>query len=157
MNTLIIYDSEFGNTEQIARKIAETLQTHGTVQLILANQVETVSLQGVDLLIAGCPTQRHSFSPAMRALLEDTPRGAMDNIAGAAFDTRYHMAHLISGSAARLIAKRLERAGAEVLVEPESFFVVEREGPLEDGELERAGQWAATVFEKFEASRAARK
>jgi hypothetical protein len=40
-----------------------------------------------------------------------------------------------------------------LLMAPESFFVSEREGPLEDGELERAASWAEGVFERFEASR----
>jgi len=38
---------------------------------------------------------------------------------------------------------------------PESFFVAEREGPLEKGERERAEQWAEQIFAMFEASRGA--
>jgi len=63
------------------------------------------------------------------------------------------MAAWKSGSAAHRIASRLKRTGASLLVEPESFFVAEREGPLEEGELERAARWAEEVFVKFEASR----
>jgi hypothetical protein len=58
-----------------------------------------------------------------------------------------------SGSAAPIIASRLKRAGASLVLPPESFFVAEREGPLEKGELERAEQWAEQVFAQYEASR----
>jgi hypothetical protein len=44
-----------------------------------------------------------------------------------------------------------------LILPPESFFVAEREGPLEVGELERAVQWAEQVFEQFEASRSVQK
>ena len=40
-----------------------------------------------------------------------------------------------------------------LFTEPESFFVAEREGPLEEGELERAARWAEEVFKQFETSR----
>jgi len=56
-----------------------------------------------------------------------------------------------SGSAAHGIASKLKRAGASLIVEPESFFVAEREGPLEEGELERAATWAEDIYQRFEA------
>ncbi len=77
----------------------------------------------------------------------------MQGIRAGAFDTRYHMSAWKSGSAAHGIANKLKRAGASLLVEPESFFVAEREGPLEEGELERAARWAEGVFQQFEANR----
>jgi flavodoxin len=38
MNTLVVYDSKFGNTERVARAIAERLQRHGAVELITADR-----------------------------------------------------------------------------------------------------------------------
>jgi flavodoxin I len=157
MNTLIIYDSEFGNTEQIARAIAGRLGEHGTVRLLRALEADPLELKEADLLVVGCPTQRRGFTPALRALLENIPRGALQGETAATFDTRYQMAKIASGSAARLIAKRLERAGASLIMPPESFFVAEREGPLEDGELERAVQWAGEMLTRFESNRISRK
>lgn len=157
MNTLIIYDSTYGNTELIARAIAGRLGERETVKLFHAQEAGSPELKGVDLLIIGCPTQRHGFTPALRALLENIPRGALKGVTAAAFDTRYRMTRIFSGSAAQLIAKRLERAGASLIFPPESFYVVEREGPLEDGELERAIQWAGEILARFEAEKYIRK
>ena len=69
----------------------------------------------------------------------------------AAFDTRYRMAESASGSAALAIADQLQEAGAFLTLPPESFFVTAMEGPLEDGELERAEHWAHSLFERFAA------
>lgn len=148
MNTLIIYDSRFGNTEQIARAMADKLKDHGLVIVVPASEAGSFELKEADLVLIGGPTQRHATSPAIRAL---------HGLGAAAFDTRYHMSAWKSGSAASRIASRLKRAGASLVLPAESFFVTEREGPLEEGELERAAQWAEQVYEQFEAERSTQK
>ncbi len=157
MNTLIIYDSTFGNTAQVAQAMAGTLGEHGTVRIVRADEAGLPEMKEIDLLLVGGPTQRHGLSPAIQALLERLPRRTLHGSGAAAFDTRYHMAAWESGSAAHRIASRLKRTGATLLVEPESFFVAEREGPLEEGELERAARWAEEVFKQFETSRSVQK
>ncbi len=154
MNTLIMYDSTFGNTEHLARAMADELAYYGTVRLLRVPEGGAFERGEADVLIVGGPT-RHGTSLAMRAFLESMPRRTLRGLAAAAFDTRYHMAAWKSGSAAHRIASRLKRAGALLVVPPESFFVAEREGPLEQGELERAVQWAEQVYAAFEASRRA--
>jgi hypothetical protein len=62
----------------------------------------------------------------------------------AAFDTRADKAAALTGSAARSIARRLRR-GAWTVVSRESFLVDDSEGPLADGELERARAWGAQL------------
>jgi flavodoxin I len=152
MKMLIIYDSTFGNTERIARIIAHTLRVHDSVQVFSVEETNSIALKDATMLIIGCPTQRHGLTPAVRALLEGMPRGSLRGVSAAAFDTRYHMSAWKSGSAAQRIANRLKRAGATLLMPPESIFVAEWEGPLEQGELERAVQWVKQVYAAFEAS-----
>ena len=77
MKALVIYDSRFGNTKQVARVVADTLGERGTVQLVPVNEVDGFEFEGVDLLVLGGPTQRHGLSPAVRAWLELIPRGVM--------------------------------------------------------------------------------
>lgn len=50
------------------------------------------------------------------------------------------------GYAAKRIANRLQKSGGELVAPPEGFFVEGTEGPLKDGELERAADWAAPVM-----------
>jgi len=156
VNTVIMYDTTFGNTEQLARAMADTLRTRSTVRIVRIDEADPHELKEAELLIMGGPTQRHRLSPELWAFLERLPRRSLLGLSAAVFDTRYHMAAWKSGSAAHEIARRLERTGVSLIVPPESFFVAEREGPLEEGERERATRWALEVFEQCAASRSLR-
>jgi flavodoxin len=151
MNTLIIYDSKFGNTEKVAQAITMALCDMGEVRAFAVDQADAfglVNAGNLDLLIIGCPTQIHGISPAMRTFLDKIPPGALKGLPAAVFDTRYHGHRWITGSAGRGIATLLFQKGAQLVAQPESFFVAEAEGPLEHGELNRAAAWAQTVAEK---------
>ena len=63
----------------------------------------------------------------------------------AVFDTRVTSVRHLPGSAARRAAKVLHARGLSVLDEPTSFYVVDVEGPLVDGELERARAWGRRI------------
>ena len=77
--------------------------------------------------------------PGLREWLKNLEGGGAAR--AAAFDTRGDAKAALTGSAARGIARRLRRRGYEV-VGMESFLVDDTEGPLADGELERARAWA---------------
>ena len=149
MNTLIISDSAFGNTKQIADMIAETVGKYGSVRLVPVVEADMIELTGLDLLIVGGPTQKHTLTPELRTLLEGIPHGSLQELAAMAFDTRYRMSEWLSGSAAYSIAKKLQRAGAKLIVPAESFFVHSVGGPLEDGERERAQAWVEKAIKQL--------
>ena len=153
MNTLIIYDSAFGNTAQLARVMADKLGEYGTARIALANEADLTRENEIDLLLVGGPTQNHGMSPDMKTWLKSLARRSLKGVPAGTFDTRYHMSTWKSGSSAPAIASRLKRSGVSLVVEPESFFVAEREGPLEEGELERAARWAEEIYQKIEAGR----
>jgi len=145
MNALIIYESQFGNTEQIARSIARALAERGSVRLVSIDDAHPLMFESADLLVLGSPTQYHEATPDMLACLDHIPPHLLVKLAIAVFDTRYHIARVFAGSAAHVIAKEVENRGGSLIVPPESFFVTEREGPLEEGEVERAAVWAGTL------------
>lgn len=153
MNALVIYDTTFGNTQQIAQVIAHVLREQGFVRLSPVAETGTSELKGIHVLVLGCPTQSYGLTPGTRTFFENIPRGTLHGLMAAAFDTRYRIAEALSCSAAWAIADQLQEAGASLLVAPESFFVVAREGPLEERELERAERWAHTILERFAAGR----
>lgn len=153
MEALVIYDSEFGNTEKVARAIMKSLSEHYAVRAVPVSEATSTNLEAPDLLLFGGPTQKHGMSPKLSALLSGIPQKSLSGLRAAAFDTRYRMARLLSGSAAWQAAGHLKKAGCKLVAEPESFFV-ERDVPpkgekrrhalerLEPGEIERAGEWA---------------
>ncbi len=156
MKILIIYDSHFGNTQHIAATIAAIMDLRGVVQLVPIVETDPSRLADADLLIVGSPTQLHHFTPAVRDFLKRIPRRSLRGRRAAAFDTRYHRSSLITGSAAQEIARKLQKAGATLIVPAESFFVTAKEGPLEEGEIERARQWTRTLLAQLEADVARR-
>ena len=52
----------------------------------------------------------------------------------------------IFGYAAKPIADRLAKKGGDLAVPPEGFYVGDMEGPLLEGELERAADWAKQIL-----------
>src|SRR5579884_381816 len=152
MNTLVIYDSQYGNTERIAQIIADTLRAFGQVQAVRVDPARPVELQGVDLLILGCPTQGFRPTLAMQALLEKLSSQSLSGLTVACFDTRFR-GWLWKRSAAPHMNRQLRMVGVEPIVPPESFFVkaMKKEGPLLAGEVERAASWAVGVHQQYEA------
>jgi flavodoxin len=151
MNTLIVYDSQFGNTEILARAIAMRLGEHSTVRLARAGEADAQVTAGIDLLVLGDPTQAHGDSPAFHTWLDTIPDTMLRNQPVAVFDTRLHLPGWLAGSAARTIAHRLEHAGAILVVPPESFFVTAQPAQLLPDELKRADTWAQHVYAAYEA------
>jgi flavodoxin len=156
MKTLVIYDSQFGNTERLAHMIAQRLGAEAPLWAADGAARAALQQREWELLVIGAPTQNHTVSPTMRALLQGAPHGTFVHTHVAVFDTRYRMARFLSGSAADWMAARLRRVGATLVAAPESFFV-ERDAPspgeqrqhdherLEAGEEERALAWASAL------------
>lgn len=149
MKALVIYDSKFGNTAQVAHALATALEHTFAVEVQPISAQLTIPAT-IDLLLVGGPTHGHGLSQPMREFLAGLPKRALANIPALAFDTRFRMAELLTGRAAPKIVRALEARGAHMLLPPESFFVGRAEGhPLEPGELERAADWARTALEAF--------
>ena len=144
MKTLIVYDSRFGNTEKIAMAIGKALS--GEVKVAHAKEVDFDEIHSLDLLIAGSPTWGGRPSTEMREFLNRIPKNALNNIQVASFDTRDNsMLTKVFGKAAPRIAASLKNKGGNLVAPPEGFIVKGLQGPLEEGALERATQWAKRI------------
>jgi flavodoxin I len=145
VNTLVIYDSQFGNTERIAQTVAFALTAYGPSRACSVKEVSTLDLEGMDLILLGSPTQAWKATDGIRTFLARIPRGSLSGHFAASFDTRLHGPAIITGSAARGTVATLKRLGFDVLVPAESFFVRGTEGPLDDAETARAANWARHI------------
>jgi flavodoxin I len=152
MTTLIIYDSQFGNTEKIAKAIENGIT--GDVKLRRAGAVTMTDRQSFDLLIVGSPTQGGRPTPAILQLLNAIPASRLSGVKVAAFDTRFaekevnlalRLLMKTIGYAAPKIAKILESKGGQLITPAEGFVVTGKEGPLKDGEFERATSWGNRI------------
>jgi len=157
MKALVIYDSVFGNTEKIARAIANALGSQVVVEILKANKAAPEQLTELDLLVVGSPTRGFRPTEAVTGLLKQIRSKALKEAKVAAFDTRFKADELDSaglrflvktgGYAAKRIAAQLKKAGGKLIVPPEGFYVEGTEGPLKAGELERAADWAKSILD----------
>lgn len=169
MRALLVYESMFGNTQAVARAIAEGLAVHMPVEIVeVSDAPERVGAE-VDLLVVGGPT--HAFSMSRASTREDATtksdqvlvsqdRGIREWIdalreapAGtrvATFDTKVEKPH-VPGSAARAARKHLRKVGFRASEPPTTFFVDGMTGPLVDGELDRARSWGDGLGATMEA------
>jgi hypothetical protein len=168
MRAVITFESIYGNTRSVAEAVAEGLRPLVDVAVLSHHEADPAAVAGADLLVVGAPTHMHglptSLSRKMAAQASEEEAVPLDPGAtagpgirswlseqsgdgrlAAAFDTRADGRPALTGSAARGIAKRLRRRGFDVVVEPESFFVEDAEGPLAEGELERAREWGSVI------------
>jgi flavodoxin len=147
MNSLVVYYSKFGNTQKVAAAVADALRSEGTVRVISADRLTASELEDTDLMVMGSPTHKMNLPEAVRSVLEALPKRSLRGASVAAFDTAYKMSGLLGRlTAAPKLARRLRKLGGRQIVPPETFYVVEREGPLFDGELERAKRWGDAVL-----------
>lgn len=152
MRILVVYDSVFGNTEKVAQRMGEALSEKANVIARRVGEVAAGDLQGLDLLLVGSPTRAFSATPAVKTWLKSLPKGQLIGVKVAAFDTRMNVKEVnnfvltqmvkIFGYAAEPISKQLVKKGGTVAIAPEGFFVEGSEGPMKEGEMERAADWA---------------
>ncbi len=146
MKALIVYDSQYGNTEQIAKIIAGGLGNGVDVILKKAAAAGPGDITGIDLLLVGSPTQGAKPTVPIQDFLNKLPADVLKGIRAAAFDTRMTNPIIrMFGYAAPKIDKVLVEKGAVSAARPEGFWVTGGKGPLKDFEITRAAHWAEIV------------
>jgi len=142
MHSVVVYDSQFGNTEAIAQVVAKALGEFGPARAAHVHETAITRLRNVDLLVFGCPTQGWNATSDMRVFVERLPLEVLRSPKVACFDTRMHLPRWIGRFAAPQLAGRLRKLHIEIIAPPEGFYVRGREGPLQAGEVQRAAEWA---------------
>jgi len=161
MKTLIIYDSVFGNTEQIALAIANFPEFANNAEAVRVQNVKTEHFNGINLLVVGSPTRQFRATTDISSFISDIPDHSLNDIFVAGFDTRLSLKVIKSkvfryivdkgGYAAKIITEKLVIKGGKLLLPPEGFYVCGEEGPLETGECDRAADWAKKLMNQFKA------
>ncbi len=161
MNALIVYESMFGNTERVAAAVARGLRREGVhARLFEVGWAPAELSDEVDLLIVGAPTHAFALSrpdtraeavrqgaPAGRAAqglrewLESVGFDSVRPPALAAFDTRMSKVRWLPKAAGPTAVRLAHKHGLEATDKPVGFLVEHLQGPLVDGEVERAVAW----------------
>jgi flavodoxin len=164
MSALVVYESMFGNTKDVAEAIGAGLSELVPTQVHECGSAPTTIAKDVDLLVVGAPTHAFGLSRAstrasaqqktgtplvsqgagLREWLEAMSFDTTAPLEVAAFDTRVKSPRL-PGSAAAKALRRLRRAGAHAARRPRTFSVLGMTGPLAEGELEAAKKWGSEL------------
>ena len=168
MRALVVYESMYGRTREIASSIAQGLRSAYEVDAVHVDDATPDLVDNADLIVVGGPTHVHGMTSersrhaAVDAAMHDLEltldehapgeglRQWLDTLEGdaiaeaAAFDTRIDASPMLTGRASKGIAKRLRRAGYKLVAEPESFLV-DSHSRLLPGEVTRARAWGASL------------
>jgi hypothetical protein len=169
-SALVVYESMFGDNRTIARAVADGLSTRLPAEVVAAAEAPARVGPDVTLLVVGGPNHAmgmprqatregaardHGFSPegldtGLREWLESV-QVAGPGLAAAAWDTRMEHPRLVvkMDHAARTEEKLLTRLRCRIVAPAEHFTVSAAEGPLADGEEERARAWGATLADAY--------
>jgi hypothetical protein len=156
MRAVIVYESHWGNTADVARAIAAGIGPE--VRVLDTDEATAAAIRDADLIVAGAPVMAFGLPgdraragleqaasrapvppdtshPSLREWLAGLPAGRG---AAAAFETRIRWS---PGGATGAIERELSRAGYRTVAKARKFVVTGQYGPLRDGELEKARQW----------------
>jgi hypothetical protein len=174
MDVVVVYESLFGNTRLVAEAIADGIRSADPAVRVSVTRTDATKLGEVDdasLLVVGGPTRMRRMTaprsrrqgvqaarkakdqqscepepgaagPGLREWLQALPPARLGALA-AAFDTRVESR--LAGSAARPASRQLKHRGFGLAGQPESFIVIGSQGPLRQGELDRARTWGAAL------------
>lgn len=159
MQSLILYESFFGNTRKIAFAIAKGIGQNESCQVLQVKEASFNRLMKIDFVVVGSPTIGFHLLPAVFKFIDSLTNNSLAGIKIAAFDTRikadgsslYAQPIFLTAytHAASYIAERLAEKGGRLIAAPQGFLVHTPKGPLVDGELHRATLWGALLTKDY--------
>jgi flavodoxin len=157
MKVIVVFDTIYGNTRRIAEAIVEGLGSKHESELVRAEEANRQTVENIDVLMVGSPTHGGWYSASLKEFFDLLSEESLQGIRVCSFDTSTPMKNQgfvvnrltrLFGRAAPRIARELKKKGATI-VDTKTFIVLGRKGPLEEGELEHACEWAAAIMSKI--------
>jgi flavorubredoxin len=138
MKAIVLFDTLFGNTERIAKRLVAGLKETGVeAESVNIKEAHIERLTGYDLLALGAPTQYFTASKPLKAFLEQLKGLDLKGRRGFAFDTK--LDSRLSGSAGKFIEKRLQELGIEIIRPRASALVTCEKGDRPENTMLKEG------------------
>ncbi len=165
MRALVVYESHFGNTMDVAHAVLAGLRQSLHAEILEVTSAPSELVSDFDLLVLGAPTHALGLSrpesrrdaakqgaksdvdkPGMREWLDRLQR-VPAGCAVAAFGTTAAKPRFLAslGTAAGALERRLRRMDAATILPAQQFWVEGVAGPLLGGEEARAAAWGASL------------
>ena len=156
MKGLVVYDTSYGNTRAIAEALTEGLNDSGLeVDLFYVKDMKKLSAKDYDFLVLGSPTKFGTMSFTFKRFLGKVKGEEWVNKPFAAFDTENpeniekSQAEDKEWSAAEKIAEKLKENKLNQLLPVLKAVVFGQKGPLKEGEVDRAKEYAGELVAKL--------
>jgi menaquinone-dependent protoporphyrinogen IX oxidase len=157
MKGIVIYDTSYGNTKKIGETIAETLKGSGMeIDLFYVKDVKKLDGRDYNFLVLGSPTKFGTMSFTVKRFLGKVKSEEWMNKPFAAFDTEnpenveQSLVKNKEWSAAEKIAEKLKERKMNQLLPVLKALVIGQKGPLVDGEINRAMDYARELETKLQ-------
>ena len=154
---IVIYDSKYGNTRQVAEGIAEGLmEVPGTEATVGHHgEVDAVQLEEFDAILVGSPNHLGTATGGIRRFIDGLGKLSPDGKLVAVFDTYINKD---AGKAVSRMEKRLadKAPRLEVASPGLSIRVDGMKGPIASGELARCREFGAMLGNRLKERAAAR-
>ena len=161
MKGIIIYDTSHGNTKKIAEAIAETLKASEIeVDLFDVKDAKKLGTTNYSFLVLGSPTKFGTMSFAIKFFLGKVKSEEWMDKPFAAFDTEnpenVEQSRLQNKewSAAEKIAIKLNEKKMKQVLPVLKALVLGQKGPLVEGEIDRAKNYAQELATKLKEEKA---
>lgn len=142
-HVLIVYDSKFGNTEQLAKEIGAGIEATGVAECSIINikAIGDQDFSSFDGALFGAPIHAFRATSGIKGAVKKAAKKGLDRKLVAAFDTYQAPGH--KGKAAGQIRDLLKKkaSGAKLFSEDLTSLVDGYEGPLNAAEPARAREF----------------
>ncbi|MHA2352841.1 MAG: flavodoxin family protein [Candidatus Thorarchaeota archaeon] len=146
MKVLVAFDTKYGNTETVAKKIVEGLKSAEDIEVTLSNmkKVDFKKLDGYDAMLMGCPTHFGGPTRGAKKFIDKLEKLDLKGKKVAVFDT------YIKEDFEKSVKKMEERInektpGLQLLLPGLSIQVEDMKGPILEEELPKCREFGKRV------------
>ena len=146
MRTVIVYDTKYGNTKQVAERIAEGLKEADGMETNLeyVKDVDTMRLSDYDAILIGAPVHMGAPSRTISKFIDNMAKLDLKEKRGAVFDT-YLKTDYEKG--VKPMESRINQKvpGLKLVVPGLSVQVAGMSGPITEGELPKCTEFGKRI------------
>jgi flavodoxin len=152
MKSIVVYDTSYGNTKQVADIIQSTLKKSGIeTDIFYIKNAKNLNIKDCNLLILGSPTKFYTMSFAFNSFLSKLKSEDWTNKPFVTFDTENpENIQKMKTGAAEKIAEKLAEKKMNQIMPPLKVLVKGQKGPLVEGETEKIAHYTGHLVNFFE-------
>jgi flavodoxin len=146
MKVLVAFDTKYGNTETVAKTIAEGIRSVEGIEVALINikKVDFKKLEGYDAILLGCPTHFGGPTRGAKKFIDKLGKTDLKGTKIAVFDT--YIKEDFEKSVKEL-EKRIDEKtpGLQLLLPGLSIQVEDMKGPILENEFPKCREFGKQV------------